>query len=192
MRFPDLEAAGDEELVRSFVATRDQDALAVLLRRHQARVWGLAYRLLADRSDASDASQEVFITVFRKAHQFRHHSTFSTWLYRLTVNACRDLARKRVRVPVPADRIEKPIDHTLDQVDQRLAIEAALKGLLEEQRLAIVLRDLHGLTYAEIAEVTGAPVGTVKSRIARGRLALAAALGEPAPGAARLNDREPT
>ena len=214
MRLPELEASSDEDLVRAYTRDRDHAALEVLLRRHEARVFAVAYRLLGNRADAADATQEVFVTVFRKARLFRHQSAFTTWLHRLTVNACHDLGRKRARTPLP--HTGDPTDPGLTQgrspgrspgpgparesgtapdafgqVDDRLLVEAALGALPEQQRVPIVLRDLEGLSYQEIADATGVPIGTVKSRIARGRMELAAQLeatGEPAPGRQRLKD----
>jgi RNA polymerase sigma-70 factor, ECF subfamily len=194
MRIPDLEAATDEELVSAFTRDRDETALSVLLRRHESRVFSLSYRLLGNRSDAADATQEVFVTVFRKAGQFHHQAAFTTWLHRLTVNACHDLGRKRARTPVPAERdAERESGVGADafkRVDDRLQVQAALSSLPQDQRVPIVLRDVRGLSYQEIADATGVPIGTVKSRIARGRMELAALLkpGEPAPGSARLRD----
>ena len=194
MRIPDLEAATDEELVSAFTRDRDETALSVLLRRHESRVFSLSYRLLGNRSDAADATQEVFVTVFRKAGQFHHQAAFTTWLHRLTVNACHDLGRKRARTPVPAERdAERESGGGADafkRVDDRLQVQAALSSLPQDQRVPIVLRDVRGLSYQEIADATGVPIGTVKSRIARGRMELAALLkpGEPAPGSARLRD----
>jgi RNA polymerase sigma-70 factor, ECF subfamily len=194
MRIPDLEAASDEELVRAFTRDRDDTALTVLLRRHETRVFSLAYRLLGNRPDAADATQEVFVTLFRKAAQFQHQAAFTTWLHRLTVNACHDLGRKRARTPVPAEPHERQQPGTgtdaFKRVDDRLQVQSALAALPEDQRVPIVLRDVRGLSYQEIADVTRVPVGTVKSRIARGRMQLATLLspGEPAPGSARLRD----
>ena len=192
MRIPDLEAASDEDLVRAFTRRRDAAALDVLLRRHESRVFGLAYRLLGNRADAADATQEVFLVVFRKVKLFHHQSAFTTWLHRLTVNACHDLGRKRARTPLPVEpgpeQQARAAPDSFGQVDDRLLLEAALAALPEEQRVPIVLRDIRGLSYQEIAEVTGVPIGTVKSRIARGRMELAGRLGEPAPGTQRLRD----
>lgn len=201
----DLEASSDDDLVRSWTGSGDQGALEVLLRRHEPRVFALAYRLLGNRADAADATQEVFVTVFRKAGMFRHQSAFTTWLHRLTVNASHDLGRKRARTPQPLAADTGEAEHAarrgserdaggrdaFGQVDDRLVVEAGLAALPEEQRVPIVLRDLHGLSYQEIADATGTPLGTVKSRIARGRMDLAARLvdaGEPASGTQRLKD----
>ncbi|MGH2717122.1 MAG: RNA polymerase sigma factor [Actinomycetota bacterium] len=199
MWIADLEALSDDELVRRFVAGEAKDAVDVLIRRHQDRVFGIAYRILGNRSDALDAAQEVFVVVFRKAKSFRHQSAFTTWLYRLTVNACTDLHRRRARQPVPAEALEAPIPDGAGAVDDQLAIAQALALLPPEQRSAVVMRDLYGLSYEEIAGATSAAVGTVKSRISRGRDALAATLGrgngedrtELARSNARLTRKKP-
>src|SRR3981081_2414765 len=181
MWIADLEALGDEELVRRFVSDGLSDAVDVLLRRHQDRVFGLAYRILGNRADALDASQEVFVVVFRKAASFRHQSAFATWLYRLTVNACNDHARRRSRLPQPAEVVDVASPDAIGRADDRLAIAGAMRRLPLEQRTAVIMRDLLGLSYEEIAQATDTAVGTVKSRISRGRAALAGGLGEPGP-----------
>lgn len=191
MRIPDLEGRGDEELVRSFVGEGDRDALEVLLRRHQGRVYGLAYRMLGNRADALDATQEVFVSVFRRATSFKHEAAFTTWLFRLAVNACNDLLRKRARTPEPAESIEVPSPDALGRADERMVIDEALRRLPEEQRAAVIMRDLYGLAYEQIAEIAGVPAGTVKSRIARGRAALAEVMREQGREAGRLRGQEP-
>jgi RNA polymerase sigma-70 factor (ECF subfamily) len=194
MWIADLEALSDEELVRRFVSDGVKEAVDVLLRRHTDRVFGLAYRILGNRADALDASQEVFLGVFRKAASFRHQSAFSTWLYRLTVNACTDLGRRRSRLPQASDTIEVPVPDAIGRTDDRLAVDAALRSLPIDQRTAIVMRDLYGASYEDIAAATATAVGTVKSRIARGRSALAAVLGgqgEPPTSRGRLIRKKP-
>jgi len=195
MWIADLEALSDEDLVRRFVSGGVPEAVDVLLRRHQDRVLGMAFRILGNRADALDATQEVFVAVFRKAGSFRHQSAFSTWLYRLTVNACNDLARRRSRQPVPAEAVEAPIGapapDAIGRADDRMAIAGALRRLPLEQRTAVVMRDVLGLSYEEIAEATDTPTGTVKSRIARGRAALAFGLAEPSDARARLTREQP-
>jgi len=181
----------DEDLVRRFVSDGLSDAVDVLLRRHQDRVLGLAYRILGNRADALDASQEVFVAVFRKAASFRHQSAFTTWLYRLTVNACNDHARRRSRLPQPVEAVDvapggpqgtgSAGSDAISGADDRIAIAGAIATLPLEQRTAVVMRDLLGLSYEEIAEATGSAVGTVKSRISRARGALAGGLREPGP-----------
>src|SRR5260370_23746524 len=163
MWIADLESLSDEDLVRRFVAGGVTDAVDVLLRRHQDRVLGLAYRILGNRSDALDAAQEVFVVVFRKASSFRHQSAFTTWLYRLTVNACNDHARRRSRLPQPADAVEAAVDvasaDAVGRADDRMVIAGALRRLPLDQRTAVVMPDLLGLGYEEIAEATDAAAG---------------------------------
>ncbi len=178
MRIEDLESASDELLVSSFVHSGERDALEVLLRRHESSVFGLAYRMLGTRADALDATQEVFLTVFRKASSFHHQSAFKTWLYRLTVNTCHDFGRKRARTPSPMADGPEASDRPSD-VETRLSVEAALRQLLPDQRAVVVMRDLYGMGYGEIAASTGVPVGTVKSRVARARMRLAELLTVP-------------
>lgn len=196
MRIPDLESASDKALVEAFVRSNDRDALEVLLRRHESKVYGLAYRITSNHADALDVTQEVLLTVFRKVGKFKGHSAFSTWLYRLTTNACHDLGRKKSRTPIPTEHLE-PKDAHIDAVasaTEQIVIEQALHRLIDDQRYAIVMRDILGLSYNQIAEVTDVPVGTVKSRIARGRGALARLLsmpGEELPlDAGRLSDKD--
>ena len=183
-------AASDEDLLRAFLTTADQDAITELLRRHESRVYGLAYRLLGNRPDALDVTQEVFITVLRKSRSFRFQSAFTTWLYRLTINAIHDSRRKATRAPIPSENVSPESSDPIEESIERMAIADGLRQLPLDQRAAVVLRDLLGASYEEIAEATGVPVGTVKSRIARGRLHLASLLGEPAADPTRLIKRE--
>jgi RNA polymerase sigma-70 factor, ECF subfamily len=191
----DLELQNDEALVTAFVKTGDQAPLEVLLARHESRVFGMAYRILGNRADALDATQDVFLTVFRRASSFKHQAAFSTWLYRLTTNACHDIGRRKSRTPVPMETLPNQPTGTEGESDNRLVVEQALRGLPEEQRVPIVMRDLYGMSYEEIAAATGTPPGTVKSRIARGRLRLSELLGmaegrEPGAGPGRLMGKE--
>lgn len=193
MHSPDLSVQPDEELIRAFVSRGDQQALEVLLARHESFVFALAYRILGNRADALDATQDVFLTVFRRARSFRHQSAFKTWLYRLTTNACHDLGRRKSRAPVPVETLPQ-VPAKNDDPDARLDIERALDNLPTDQRAVVVLRDLYGLDYEEIAGILKVRVGTVKSRISRGRGALARLIdpaepGEPARGSRRLKGR---
>src|SRR5687767_7402027 len=147
-------------------------------------------------ADASDAAQDALIAVVRGLHRFDGRSRFSTWVYRVTVNACLDELRRRRRRPEPRD-LDLPAFSTaaaggpaLDgAVADRLDVDAALRALPPDFRAAVVLRDLCGLDYAEIAEVLAIPAGTVRSRIARGRAALADRLGNPSRPADRPTSR---
>lgn len=141
---------------------------------------------MGNDADAADALQEAMIAVVRGLAKFDNRSAFSTWAYRVATNACLDELRRRRRRPEPVD--DEVLDvwaggrgsiDALDQVGERADIDAALALLAPEFRVAVVLRDLVGLDYAEIGDILGAPPGTVKSRIARGRAALADHLGNP-------------
>ena len=168
----------------------DRAALETLLRRHHDRVAALCTRLCGP-SDAPDATQEALIAVVRGLRRFDGHAAFTTWLYRVTTNACLDELRRRRRRPVPGLEEERPVDglratpDPAGSVADRVDVDAALGHLPPEYRAAVVLRDLCGLDYAEIAEVLGIPPGTVRSRIARGRGQLADLLagnpGHPEP-----------
>lgn len=168
----------------------DREALDRLLRRHADRLHALCRRVTGNDADALDATQEAMIAIVRGLPRFDRRSAFSTWAYRIATNACLDELRRRRRRPEPTsdadlERSAGPAgglaagSSSLEGVGDRVDIDAALATLPPEFRAAVVLRDLVGLDYAEIAEVLGAPPGTVRSRIARGRAALASALGNP-------------
>ncbi len=182
----DLELQSDEALVTAFVSTGDQAPLEVLLGRHEDKIFGMAFRILGNRADALDATQDVFLTVFRRASSFRHQSAFTTWLYRLTTNACHDIGRRKSRTPVPVETLPNLLAGREGESEDRMVVEQALRELPEEQRVPVVMRDLYGMTYEEIAAATGSPAGTVKSRIARGRHRLTEVLSDPKePGTGR-------
>ena len=170
----------------------DRRALDTLLRRHADRIHAVCRRITGNDADALDATQEAMIAVVRGLERFDGRSAFSTWAYRVATNACLDELRRRRRRPEPTagedlDRVAGAGAGVagveagggagaLDSVGDRVDIDAALATLAPEFRAAVVLRDLVGLDYAEIGEILEAPPGTVRSRIARGRAALAVAL----------------
>ena len=152
----------------------------------------LCRRLTGNDHDAADATQEALLAIVRGLPRFDGRSAFATWVYRVATNACLDELRRRKRRPSPVDddvELGQPVD-AVDALDATVAtrvdIDAALRRLPDDFRAAVVLRDLSGLDYAEIAEVLEVPAGTVKSRIARGRAMLADLLGgNPAAAAER-------
>lgn len=174
----------DEELLRE-AAAGDQGAFTTLMRRHEDKIFALALRMTGDRADALDATQDTFISAFKQAARFRGESRFSTWLYRVGINACNDLLRKRARTPRPSSD-EMPVAKAAggQSVDEgaalRVDLSRALAQLPDDYREAVALHDLGGVPYEEIAEMTGVAIGTVKSRISRGRKRLAAFLEQPA------------
>ncbi len=174
-------AQRDQLLVERFVAG-DRVAFEELMRAHEDRVFAVCLRVLGDREQALDAAQETFITLYRKAGQFSGRSAFTTWLYRVAVNTCYDQARKAKRAAaVPLADTRDPVDprsqDEISAVELRPDLEAALAQLPTEFRTAVVLSDLEDLSLQEVAEALDVPVGTVKSRVFRGRRLLAEALG---------------
>lgn len=175
----------DRELVDRYLAG-DAAAFTTLVERHQARVYSVCLRVIGNPEDAADATQEAFISALRKLGQFRGDSAFSTWMHRVAVNACYDLLRKRSRQPmlhlmtdqdVPERELGPPMPDHADEVASTRDAAAALALVPDEFRVALVLADVQDLPYDQISEILDVPVGTVKSRVFRGRIALARAMG---------------
>jgi RNA polymerase sigma-70 factor (ECF subfamily) len=165
----------DASLLRAH-AEGDRDAFAVLVERHRDRLWAVAIGTLGDREEAADAVQDALISAFRHAGRFRGDSAVTTWLHRIVVNACLDRVRRNsARPTTELPDVEKP----QPEVDRDAAIDvhAALTRLPADQRAAVVLVDMQGYPVADAAEILQVPVGTVKSRCARGRARLAVMLG---------------
>ena len=160
----------------------DREATDALLRRHVERIHMVCRRLMGHEADAADAAQEALIAIVRGLPRFDGRAAFTTWAYRVATNACLDELRRRKRRP---DAVEDEVlaahahGSATDTGDPavRVDIDAALRKLPLEFRAPVVLRDLCGLDYAEIGDVLQLPAGTVKSRIARARAALADLLG---------------
>lgn len=173
--------ASDQDLLARHVEG-DHEAFGEIVRRHRDRLWAVALRTLGDREEAADAVQDALVSAYRAAHTFRGQSAVTTWLHRITVNACLDRARKA------ASRKTSPVDDTerLEQLlephesasapaernDLHRELLAALRTLPADQRAALVLVDMQGYPVAEAARILDVPVGTVKSRCARGRARL--------------------
>jgi RNA polymerase sigma factor (sigma-70 family) len=166
-----------------------------VVRDHSARVYRLAYRLSGNAQDAEDLTQETFVRVFRSLADYQP-GTFEGWLHRITTNLFLDLVRRRQRIrfdALPEDTERLPgrapsPEQVYDDTHLDPQIQAALAALPPEFRVAVVLCDIEGLTYEEIAATLGIKLGTVRSRIHRGRVQLRAALAHLAPGARMLDD----
>lgn len=174
----------DEDLVRRAVSG-DHSAFGILVERHERRVYNLALRMTGHEEDARDATQEAFLTALRKLSSFRGEAAFTTWMHRVTVNTCYDLLRKRRRAPL-LERTEEhepeppaAPDHA-DASDLSIDVHRALLQVPPDYRVVMILHDVQDLPYEDVAAIVGVPVGTVKSRLHRGRVALARALqGRP-------------
>jgi RNA polymerase sigma-70 factor, ECF subfamily len=164
----------------------DLRAFDDLMARHQTRVFNLCLWLLRDHDAACDATQDVFIRAFRGLPNFRGDCAFSTWLHRIAVNVAGDAATKRRRAPMPLTEFENDDNpapeiaapahdnpsETVTRHERRRAVREALAALPEHHRLVLVLFDIQGYAYDEIAEILELPMGTVKSRLNRARAAL--------------------
>jgi RNA polymerase sigma-70 factor (ECF subfamily) len=171
----------DHALVQA-AAGGDRAALDTLLRRHYDRIFAVCRRITGNDADAADAAQDALISIVRSIGRFDGRSSFSTWAYRIATNASLDELRRRRRRPALADDradghesavVDPDAGPRVEAVADRMALDAALARVPEHFRVPLVLRDVADLDYAEIAESLDLPPGTVKSRIARGRAALA-------------------
>ena len=171
----------DDELVRRHLDGH-RDAFTELVRRHEDRVFALATRLMGNRQDARDATQEVFLQLLRKLDRYESRAAFTTWLYRVAANVCYDLLRQRRRQPVLAPEADPPpledprAGEPFIGVELRPELSRALAELSEDFRTVVVLHDIEQLRYQDIADALDIPVGTVKSRLSRGRQELARSL----------------
>ena len=170
----------DAECVRR-VQRGEVDAFETLVRRHEKTIFNLVYRMLGDTEEAAEVSQEVFLSAFRAAGQFRGDANFSTWLYRIAINHAstrRKTLNSRQRKVVPiesADSLHDPEPGPLEILEKeeiREKVQFALNQLEPDDAAVILLRDLQDVSYNEVAQVLEIPVGTVKSRLHRARQAL--------------------
>lgn len=190
--------ADDADLLARHVAG-DPDAFGELVRRHRDRLWAVAVRTLGDREEAADAVQDALVSAFRAAHTFRGQSAVTTWLHRITVNACLDRARRAASRRTAPVTEETNFENLLEPHESAAApaergelhreLLSALATLPPEQRAALVLVDMQGYPVAEAAKVLDIPTGTVKSRCARGRARLLPLLTHLRTGGADSADR---
>ncbi len=195
----------DEPQLISASQEGDLQAFNMLVEHYQNRLYALAYRMLGDPEAAADATQDAFLAAYRNIRRYRGGS-FIAWLLRIATNACYDQLRARKRRPqISLDAVEPDADEAPRQFtdsgespDERILrdelareIERRLQELPDDQRLAVILSDIQGYSYDEIAAATGWPLGTVKSRLSRGRTHLRDALraGELLPAYYRLGSR---
>lgn len=151
----------------------DLDSFEEIMVLHQQRVFRTALRILGNQEDAQDAAQEVFLRLYKYLNKFDETRELAPWLYRMTVNACRDLMRKRPHTEDLPDTLAAPVSDmglSIDLTTERRWMAAALKALPEKERAAVVLRDIEGLTTSQVAEILGSTEQTVRSQICRARI----------------------
>lgn len=170
----------DERRMIANASGGDPEAFNRLMELHERKMYAVALRMCANREDAQDCLQEAMLRVYRAIGSFKGESSFSTWLYRITMNTCLDeLRRKKNKQSAslddlleegwaPADEHGSPEGHAL-RVETARALQQTIRELPEDMRAAIVLRDIQGYSYEEIARMLDVNVGTIKSRISRGR-----------------------
>jgi len=175
-----LQAKNDEVLI-TLVHQGEQGAYRILVERYQERIRNLIYSIFHEQQVVDDLSQEVFIKAYEALPQFRFQSSFYTWLYRIAVNKSRDELRKRkvrrwfsLQTMLESGDKELGSKIVVEQHDNELQelLAAGLKTLPEKYRIAIILKDVDGLSYEEIAEIMECEIGTVKSRLSRARAML--------------------
>lgn len=170
----------DDELIVKRAQQGDSKALEEILMAYEKKVYNIAYRFMGNEADAYDMAQEALIKLYRSITSFKHKSSFSSWVYRLTVNTCMDGLRKRKREPVSLEfSIEtgmSPEDTGTDSPEEEILsieksedIQKAINKLNDSYKSVVIMRDIDGLSYEEIAEYLEISIGTVKSRINRGR-----------------------
>jgi RNA polymerase sigma-70 factor (ECF subfamily) len=180
----------DEELVARS-KTGDTDSFNQLVKRWERPIFALAYRTLGREEDARDVTQETFLRAFRALGGFKGDAKFSSWLYRIALNLCRDWMRKARRTPVVAVPEGVELEHlagergpteTVEDLAARTelsaVVEKAMRQLPAEQRQAIVLKEYHGLTFQEVADLMKCPLSTVKTRVYQGLSTLRKELGD--------------
>ena len=180
----------DATIVRAIQAG-DMAAFDQLVVKHKDKLFNMVYWLLGDYQEANDCAQEIFIKVFKSLKKFRFESAFSTWLYRIAINTCKNKLKSSAfqwkKRTVPLENPESSEqgnlsyeirngspspENKLEKKERMMLIQKAVNALPQEQNRVIVLRDIQGLSYQEIADITGLNLGTVKSRLARARMEL--------------------
>jgi RNA polymerase sigma-70 factor (ECF subfamily) len=170
-----LKLDDDFSLVKRFIEG-DKSTFRILVQRHKEKVRNIIYLTIGNSNLVDDISQDVFITVYKNLKNFRFESQFSTWLYRITVNKCKDHLRKISvrRIFVPINNAEETTENSVNAESNDISgiVNNAIQQLPARLRIPLVLKDIEGFSYQEIAESTSSELGTVKSRIFRAREAL--------------------
>ena len=187
-----ISSAPDDLLIQR-AKRGDSVATDALLRLYYDSVRAVCHRIVVNKADAEDATQHALISIVRALPGFDGRAKFSTWVYRIATNAALDEVRRIRRRPTPTDidaTFVLPVADATGAVDAQMDVAQALALLPEEYRTTLVLRHVADLDYEEIAEIQGVPVGTVRSRLARGRAQLAEILGNQDTSTGRHNPDE--
>ncbi|MFE2709280.1 RNA polymerase sigma factor [Streptomyces mirabilis] len=182
---PQLGCDLPDGLLAARAAEGDEDSFAVLVQRHNRSLLALARGMLGNTQDAEEAVQDAFVSAWRRLPEYRHSAEFSTWMYRITINRCLTMRRRRRPPPVPLDTVAEPAtgdarSQPARSAEQDAATEALSRALAElddGQRICWILRELQGLPYNEIAHVTRTSEQTVRGRLFRARRSLQEAMG---------------
>ena len=162
----------DDQLIRHFIAG-DTSAFQILVKKHKEKVRNIVYMTMNNSALVDDIAQEVFITVYRNLKHFRFESQFTTWLYRITVNKCKDYLRKmnvrRIFSPLEEGSEVSEFETPAENKDISKIVMNAISKLPVKLRMPLILKDIEGFSYQEISESLSCEMGTVKSRIFRGR-----------------------
>lgn len=183
-----MTSSGEDALLVKAFQKGDKKAFDELVIKHKDRIFNLCYRFLGDYEEANDSAQEAFVKAYGSLNTFRLESAFSTWLYRIAVNTCKNklgsaayrAKRKTVSIDNPGNNEDGPLPMEIqngtpsplarmEEKEKMALVQRALDTLPTEFKMVVTLRDVEGLSYEDIAEVTGLNLGTVKSRIARAR-----------------------
>lgn len=174
----------DEKKLIQKSISGDVESFEILINKYQKMAYNVSYRVMGNEEDAKDMTQEALIKVFRYINSFRMDSSFSTWMYRIVMNTCKDELRKKKLKVVSIDKpiemsdgnMKMDIEDTSRTPEQLLVgketaeeVQNALLNVTEKNRIVVVLRDIKGFSYSEISDIIDVPVGTIKSRINRGR-----------------------
>lgn len=176
----------DNEMLIKRCQKGDVDAFEMLIDKHQKIAYNIAFKMLNNKEDAMDISQEAFIKIYKSIGKFNFKASFTTWMYRIVVNTCLDFLKKKKttyslddNIKTPDGEIKKEIaddkntpEKIIEKKMTRQNVHDSIKKLNEIHKTVIILRDIQGFSYDEIAEITGTSKGTIKSRISRARSAL--------------------